>query len=186
MSVAFIDTETTGLHPVLNPVWDIAVIVDDVEHSWQVKLPRDLPVGDGLDVPHITEWVLENTRWRSVYDDDSAMHPRDSAHRFATLVAGRHLVGAVPSFDEERLRAMHIAYVSGVPAPTSFPWHYHLVDVEAMAVGYLAAKGIATPLPWKSHDLSAALGVVVPVEDEHTALGDARWAKLLYEAMVTA
>jgi hypothetical protein len=182
--VAFIDTETTGLHPVLNPVWEIAVIVDDVEHNWQVRLPRDLPIGDGLDVPHMTEWVLENTRWCDVYDDATALHPQVSARKFADLVDGRHLVGAVPSFDEERLRAMHAKYVSG--QATSFPWHYHLIDVEAMAVGYLAARGVATPLPWKSHDLSAALGVVMPVEDEHTALGDARWAKALYEAMVAA
>ena len=182
--LAFVDTETTGLHPTLNPVWEIAVIVDDVEHNWQVQLPRDLPIGDVTthDVPHMTEWVLEHTRWRNVYDDETAIHPQQSARRFAELVDGRHLVGAVPSFDEERLRALHIRFVSG--PSTRMPWHYHLIDVEAMAIGALAARGMFFPLPWNSHDLSEALGVFVPAQDEHTALGDARWAKALYEAIV--
>ena len=29
MSVAFVDTETTGLDPELNPIWEIAVILPD-------------------------------------------------------------------------------------------------------------------------------------------------------------
>jgi hypothetical protein len=39
-------------------------------------------------------------------------------------------------------------------------------------------------LPWKSHDLSAILGVESAVEDEHTALGDARWAMRVYDAVM--
>ena len=39
------------------------------------------------------------------------------------------------------------------------------------------------PLPWKSDDLSAALGIKVSDEDRHTALGDARWARAIYDAV---
>ena len=38
-------------------------------------------------------------------------------------------------------------------------------------------------LPWKSDDLSAALGVTVSDEDRHTALGDAKWAMRIYDAV---
>ena len=80
-------------------------------------------------------------------------------------------------------------------------WHYHLIDVEALAVGYLAGRGwpldhwgdpggetarMFDPrnLPWKSDDLSAALGIRITDDDRHTALGDARWARAIYDAVM--
>jgi len=186
MNIAFVDTETTGLNPTLNPIWEIAVIVDDVEHCWQVRLPDDMPlVGDDdpkPSTPYMTKWAFEHTGWRDRYDDDLALSPLAAVERFCELVDGRHLVGAVPSFDEERLRSMYHKYVDH--APTRYPWHYHLIDVEALTVGYLAGIGHRVTLPWKSHELSERIGVMVPVEDEHTALGDARWAKAVYEAVI--
>lgn len=204
--VAFIDTETLGLDPIRNPIWEIAVIVDDVEHVWTQQVPRVLPVvEDGHLVadtaPYVSRWVLENTRFLD-YDPDDPAHlaPEQSILRFCDLVDGRHLVGAVPSFDEERLRWMYRLHMD--PAATQFPWHYHLIDVEAMAVGYLSSMrhagldlvgydGYKVPepkrveLPWNSDDLSNALGIPGPPPGErHTALGDARWAKRMYEAMV--
>jgi hypothetical protein len=73
-------------------------------------------------------------------------------------------------------------------------WHYHLVDVEALAVGYLHGRHSDVILPdegyarisppWKSDDLSRAVGVEPATDDErHTALGDARWAMRLYDAI---
>jgi hypothetical protein len=77
-------------------------------------------------------------------------------------------------------------------------WHYHLIDVEALAVGYLYGRdrekeaqddlgdwqAMGVPLPWDSDDLSRACGVEPPGEHErHTALGDARWAMRLYDAI---
>jgi hypothetical protein len=38
--------------------------------------------------------------------------------------------------------------------------------------------------PWNSDDLSAALGVTVSDEDRHTALGDAKWAMRIYNAVM--
>jgi hypothetical protein len=40
------------------------------------------------------------------------------------------------------------------------------------------------PLPWKSDDLSAQLGVTVSEEDRHTALGDARWSLAIFDAVM--
>jgi hypothetical protein len=60
-------------------------------------------------------------------------------------------------------------------------WHYHLIDVEALIAGRLAIAP-----PWKSDDLSRAIGVEPPSDqDRHTAIGDARWVKQMYEAVYT-
>jgi len=87
-----------------------------------------------------------------------------------------------------------------------------LIDVEALAVGYLngrrarqneivdryplendgePAPGLVRwndPIehsrpPWKSDALAAAVGVTVSEEDRHTAIGDARWAMRIYDAV---
>src|SRR3954453_3769128 len=96
--VAFIDTETTGLDPEWHHVWEVAVIVDDVEHVWQQRIPGYLP-GSPLVAPLVDPWVLEHTGIRERYDHAAAMHPRDSVEWFAMFTQDRHLVGACPWFD---------------------------------------------------------------------------------------
>lgn len=188
--VAFIDTETTGLDPDRCPIWEIAVILPDGpgegEHCWQVALPYLPVVGDeDPSGPYLSRWVLENTGWNERYDSETALDPEEAIAKFASLVDGRHLVGAVPSFDEERLRRLYRWHID--PWATRFPWHYHLIDVEAMAVGWLLGDPEGDhrlDLPWKSDDLSRALGVEPPApEERHTALADARWARAMYERM---
>lgn len=85
-------------------------------------------------------------------------------------------MGAVPSFDDERLRKLLAPYRQ----PQSLAgWHYHLVDVEALVAGKF---GVAPP--WDSDELSMKAGVDPEQFDRHTALGDARWAKALYESVI--
>ena len=199
MSVAFIDTETTGLDPELNPIWEIAVILPDGpnkgEHCWQVLLPPDLRIvtddEPAPNEPYVSTWVLDNTGLGDRYDSTTAVTPAEAVERFCSLVDGRHLVGAVVSFDEERIRRMYRTHID--PLAVRYPWHYHLIDVEALAVGYLHAAedsyhldvGRADlSLPWNSDDISRAVNVGPPTTDRHTALGDARWAQKLYDRVV--
>lgn len=195
--LAFVDTETLGLDPVLNPIWEIAVIIDDTEHVWQRRLPRqlhDINVRADSDGPprivipdrdrdvYVSEWVLENTGIRDRYDHRTALQPWQSAQRFAELVSGRHLVGAVPSFDEERLRGEHRAWCEAWG--TRMPWHYHLIDVEALAIGNVSDR-FEFDLPWDSADLSLTVGVDPDdFTPKHSALTDARWAKAMFEAVM--
>ena len=72
--------------------------------------------------------------------------------------------------------------------PVTEPALFAAEFAEALAVGYLAGsdenlRPNVRP-PWKSDQLTEALGIVVDDMDKHTALGDARWAKALYEAVM--
>jgi len=182
--LAFVDTETTGLDPDLHEIWEVGLILRDTngidgEHTWQ--LPVDLGRADPI--------ALNIGQFHERREEPMPF-VRDFARVFADLTRGAHLVGAVISFDEERLRRL-------LRANGECPmWHYHLVDVEALAAGYLACRyrglspdgphddrhALARP-PWDSNRLSLAVGVNPEQFDRHTALGDARWARAIYDAV---
>lgn len=189
--LCFVDTETTGLHAARMP-WDVAVIrrePDGTQTEWQAYLDVDLSEADpfGLRIGRFYERHPLG-RWLSGQsgglDDKIWAHPATlsqygAAMRFARITHGAHIVGAVPNFDTStmadlaRNNEMLLAH------------HYHLIDVETLAVGFLAGQGEPITPPWSSDDLSAALGVTPPGDDErHTALGDARWAMRLYDAVM--
>jgi hypothetical protein len=104
---------------------------------------------------------------------------KSAAYLVAEFTHGAHIVGAVPNFDTEVLASL-LRDVGFTPA-----WHYHLVDVENLAVGYLAATSRDVQPPWSSNELTARLGLPpVPEQDRHTALGDARWARAVYDRVL--
>lgn len=202
--ICFIDTETTGLDPDRHAIWEVALITPGGdEHVWQFPVSEmaadpfalnigrywDRHWGTGNEVPVLNAiYDAHNAKSRRKnFPDEGRAIRADStwARRFRDLTAGCHLAGAVISFDEERLR--RLLHSLGV----LHRWHYHLIDVEALAAGYLAsmAHGLDNldplQLPWDSDALSAALGVTVSDEDRHTALGDARWARAIYDAVAT-
>jgi hypothetical protein len=200
--LAFIDTETTGLDSERHQIWEVGAIVDDIEYHWflNVDLARADPMA--LAIGRFHDRHPNGYTAPATHTSKQCTHPHTFAHDFARLTAGRHLVGAVVSFDEERLRKLLLSQ-GFIPA-----WHYHLVDVEALAAGWLMAirsdaadmgihyggggdaetehatnADVASP-PWKSSDLAEAVGVKCDQFDQHTALGDARWAKAIYEAVM--
>lgn len=185
MTVAFVDTETTGLDPLRHPIWEIAIITDDDEWVSQVRLrDYELKLADPI--------ALEINHFHERYDAETALPVEVAAEIIERRLQGRHIVGAVPSFDEERIRLLcNLQLRAGRPPDGRYPWHYHLIDVEAMVVGWLARaearEGVPVrpALPWDSSKLSLAVGVDPAVfEPKHSALADARWAKAMYEAMV--
>lgn len=197
--LCFIDTETTSLRHDRR-AWEIGLIVrepgqEDREHQWFVH-DMDLDLGNAdvmsLNIGRFYQRHPQHAPdgapnyGTNIYSEHHALTEVERVTR------GAHLVGAVVSFDADvlgqRMRANGIC-------PS---WHYHLIDVEGLAVGYLSGSpafgqspsGIArldaaeliSP-PWKSDDLSAALGIKVSDEDRHTALGDAKWARAIYDAV---
>ena len=188
MSIVFLDTETTGLNQREHEIWEIGAIVRedgaaDEEFRWQIRPriddadPKALEIGrfhERFAVPEFAAGARLNADgpfyyYKSIYELFSEV---------ADVLKGSHLVGAVPSFDDAFLKeAFRIHSLEA-------GWHYHLCDVENLAVGYLAAKGEPLSPPWDSDALSAKLGVKVSPDERHTALGDARWARDLYDAVM--
>jgi hypothetical protein len=185
--VAFVDIETTGLDPERHQIWEVGLILPDgTEHEWQ--LPVDLSRADpiALNIGRFHDRRVE--KWKDSYEDAGWLG--EFARNFVALTRDLHIAGAVVSFDAERLWRL-------LRANGECPmWHYHLIDVGALAAGFMAGKryqseadGRGVPSwepepPWKSNDLSMAVGVNPDDFDRHTALGDARWAKAIYEAVM--
>lgn len=184
--ICFLDTETLGLDPAA-PVWEFAAtrrntsgnethyhaFIDHTPEPWIHDLPERF-ANDYRD------------RFPEPGSVDRLSVPQAVA-LIDTATSGAHIVGANPSFDTQRL-AYLFETCGATPA-----WHYHLLDVENLAVGYLAGRaargdldaGLAMPgLPWKSDRLSHAIEVDPAEFDRHTAGGDVAWARAQYDQIM--
>lgn len=191
-TLIFVDTETTSLRPDRR-AWELGAIIRRVaapDHELRLLVrAEDLDLGNAdLFSLNIGGYYDRHPQGRGdghVPAGGRLVSEADALAEFAHLSRGAHLVGNVVSFDadvlDRRMRAHGI-----LPA-----WHYHLIDCEALAVGYLAAQtdhpmtgDVAQQLPWDSGQISAALGIDPAKYERHTALGDARWAMDLYDAVM--
>lgn len=195
--LCFIDCETTSLRPDRR-AWEIGLIVRepirlvhpdgpdtyedrDTEHHWFIDV-RDLDLGNA-DVMSlkIGRFYDRHPQIAAEHLSSPAVRREDDAMRqIERLTRGAHLVGAVPNFDADVLSARMRA--NGI-CPS---WHYHLQDFETLIIGYLRGRSEPAPsLPWKSDELSRLIGVEPPGDDDrHTALGDARWAVRVWDAVM--
>lgn len=181
--LAFLDCETTGLD-LFDEVWDFAVILrepgkPDVEH--QMFIDHNPAKAMHLPEPFLSDYF-------SRYGHEQAMTRRGLAVWMREHLAGVLMIGAVPSFDAARLEMLMRSTGSWV-SETGAPWHYQLVDVETLTLGYLAGQNDAgadwrtIPMPpWNSRNLTSLVGVSDPT-GIHTALGDARWARDTFDAV---
>ena len=177
--IAFVDTETTGLGLDAD-IWEVAIIRRDpgkpddlirllVEHD-QENAAR-LPERFRADHDARYDPKIAVTRGRAAGIIDYMLRPGDAG-------AKCHIVGAVPNFDTERIARLLAAFYI---QPS---WHHHLIDVENLAVGWLAARGEHVVPPWSSDEVSRRIGVEPPTEGRHTAMGDAEWARAIYDRIV--
>jgi DNA polymerase III epsilon subunit-like protein len=197
-ALCFLDTETTGVHPE-RKVWEVAMIRREdsgiesstsffVEVNLQNADPFGLKVGRFYDRHPLGRYLSLAGPFEKVPDTGETPDyytGEHAAREVARCTHGAHIVGAVPNFDTEVLAEL-LRWHGLTPA-----WHYHLIDVEALAIGYLSAMRTGGPewrslrLPWDSDALSRQVGVEPASDQErHTALGDARWAMRLYDAIV--
>lgn len=199
--ICFIDTETTGLRRpwLTNPrqIWEVALIrrepFDQLGEEYEVVYHV---LRDELDLTAADPFALAISGF---YDRHPAFNPRarvseqgfswyqvdkatiqtivvdyeQLAEDIFNRTTGAHIVGAVPSFDEESLA--HLLYSEGFQPR----WHYHLIDVENLAAGHLGIEP-----PYDSTWLFQQYGIETPEEERHTALGDARSAMRLYDAVM--
>lgn len=178
--LVFLDTETTGLDPARHHIWDVAWITrddDGADKEQQAFLlaplqdadPAALRIGRYFDRhPYpFNEW--------DVGDDDlisRALSPWQAARRLAHDLRDAIILGFNPAFDAEFLRALFRAHE--LP-PT---WSYRTVDVTCIAAARLRLEP-----PYSTHEMLDFYGIDIPPFSRHSALGDARLSRDLYDAI---
>lgn len=187
--IVFMDTETLGLDPDA-PVWEFAAIrrpdgeFGRTEQFAEFTIQHD-PTGWLDDFPE--EFARD---YHTRYDETRAWCELAAALEIFSITRGASVVGAVPSFDTERLAKL--LRRNGIEPE----WHYQPIDVETVVVGYLAASAspdcaecaqrrtdTLTP-PWSSDKLSALVGVDPDSYARHTAMGDVLWARAQWDAVM--
>lgn len=191
--IVFVDTETTGLNSHRHHVWEVAAIVrrpgmPDVEYLWQIRPDLTTANAKALEVGRYEE------RFRVADDWDACALSPTRGTRFnldldealadiRDTLDGAVLVANNAAFDDRHLAAL----LRRTNLERS--WHYRPVCVVAMAAGRLHAtqpSHQALARPWRAVELGEALGVPAPTpEAAHTALGDARWVRAMWDAITT-
>jgi len=194
--LVFMDTETTGL-ALDDEIWEFAAIrrePNGTESELHLFIEHDRNSCSKLPASFRDDHFDR-------YRDHRAVTRREAAQKIFHLFGGYsdehrpHVVGAVPNFDTERVALLLRRHSAWEPR-----WHYHLIDVENLAVGWLFGqyqtdqkrgmlrelmpKGPASlALPWDSNEISKAIGVDPDQFERHTAMGDVRWAMAIYDAV---
>ncbi|MFB7461231.1 hypothetical protein [Streptomyces sp. NPDC056188] len=193
--IAFVDTETTHLSAEIGDAWEVAVIlrensITDTEYVWQIAPdlakadPESLRIGrfeERYQVP-----VSVEAAFTGYTNGPVPMTRMQAVSAILSVLRGAVLVGSNPAFDDRFLRKLL--------GPGSAQWHYRTVDIATLAAGYVRGLAASTQspgtgedvasLPFSSRGLSRAVGVEPPGDDvAHTALGDARWAKSVFDAV---
>lgn len=179
--LCFMDTETLGLDPDA-PVWEFAAIrrtyVEGVPHEQEFHCFIDHRADPWLNQMHANGGSSFVKDYLLRFDAPRAMTSHRACELINKATRDAHIVGAVPSFDTERLTTL--LHSRGFePA-----WHYHLIDVENVVVGHLAAKGLVCTPPWKSDSLSRAVGVEPEDFNRHTAMGDCQWVRAQWNSVM--
>lgn len=169
-----VDTETTGLDPEIHRPWEVAAVDVDsgAEYEWCWR------PADGV-VAAATDRALQiNGFWARAPQTHDPSVERAAAVEIAALLDGQTIVGSNPTFDTTMLRAWCATW------NVKFTVHYRHVDVITMAAARLAMSGEMPPVPWRSYQLSEAVGVPPPADGvRHTALADARWCYHLWQTL---
>lgn len=172
-ALAFLDTETTGLDEGDTDVriWEVGLILrgpgqdEDLQVVFQIE---------GVTADEFEPKAREVGRFDERYGMDATMmHSSVAVHALQSWLAGRHLVGANPAFDQAFLKKLFRAYAQ---KPT---WHHRLIDVEVLA---MQALGIPTPMGLRQS--ADALGVRYDPQVLHSAYGDAELAMKIYDLLV--
>ena len=172
----FIDTETTSLRPDRR-VWEIGMVLrieGRTDEEKRLFVDRaDLDLGNADPFALKIGGFYERHPGAIGRADVMLLDEVDVLHSVEDWTRGAILVGAVPNFDADvlgtRMREHGI-----LPS-----WHYHLVDVETLAAGALKLAP-----PWNFDAVLARYGLTYDEADRHTALGDAKMARDLYDAIL--
>ncbi|MBH0247241.1 hypothetical protein I3W98_37515, partial [Streptomyces cavourensis] len=139
-TLAFIDTETTGLDPDRHAVWEIAVIIrnpnqPDWEHHWQIRQPElhltRVAQPEALNIGrYYDRMAIPDDYFVGQIGGDGkpvGMSHKTLAYDLTRILDGAVLIGSNPAFDAAFLRV----FLDG-----DTPWHYRTIDVATLAAGF--------------------------------------------------
>jgi oligoribonuclease (3'-5' exoribonuclease) len=184
--IAFTDCETTHLEATHGEAWEVAVIRrdsnGDTEHLWQIRPDVAKADPEALRIGGYPRRFVVPEHAEAAYIEPSGL-VRPAALEWVTgeiwtALEGAVMVGSNPGFDDRFLRKLL----------GSAPWHYRPIDFATLAAGFMWAVVpdvmAKDPRPISSRWLSSQVGVEPPSPDvAHTALGDARWARDVFDAV---
>jgi hypothetical protein len=189
VTINFLDLETTDLDPHKGQVWEVGMIRrrhgDDTEFLWQFAVDLDRANPRSLEVGQFHDRFVVPAGWEAARLDPAtgqvmqrltlaeALFDFQGLWEWEDDRPTTHMVGAVPSFDDGYLKVLFAKQQRRVC------WHYHLVCVENLAAGCLGLEP-----PWDSEALSRAMGVDPGRYLRHSAIGDCRGARDLYDAVM--
>lgn len=199
-TIVFVDVETTRLDPTPGVIttWEIALVArqpgttrGDLERLWQIR--PDLTWADPVALDVGRYWERRELGdplpvGAAVAVDPESGHIRrttvaDVAATIVELTDGAEMWGSNPAFDMGHLR------VTLAAAGLRPRWHHHPNDLPSVARGWCAARGVVPTSArgdgrFRSDDWSRAVGIDPDHYPRHTAIGDARWARDQYDAML--
>lgn len=174
MTWCFLDTETTGLGPD-DEIWEFAGrrYGDGDIQELHLFIEHDVRKAQYLPTPFYKDYTTRYPgAWKSVTSASAA------SLKIQEFTLGAHIIGANPAFDAEKLAVMLRKY------NLEPKWHYHLLDVENLILGYLLGRGEKVATPWKSEELSRRVGVDPADFQRHTAMGDVLWVEAQWAAVM--
>lgn len=181
----FLDIETTGFDVFTDQITEIGIITrtsafakgTDTEYRWFLKHDR-LP----------NPWVLEKSNYLTrIMPAPNKSNPEDVCMMIYDIVSALkyggerkvHVVGAAIQFDDRFLRHLWRNTFQKIAGPTMEPgWDYHLIDIETLVAG---AVGYTVPMHLR--EIRPLLGMAGENETAHTALGDAREVRDLWDKL---
>lgn len=199
-TLALVDTETNALGDLAVP-YEIAIIkrnleepdVPDGEYLFHIQYTTSsLPAGTNPESLNVGGWRERvwskggaDYRDRLAETDPEvyvATGPEWTIARTVRRLLEGCVLATVGPFDLPVLRRMFLRH--GLVRPDEDVWHYSTHDLKSQAYGYALAKGYRPALPMFSEELGDLVGATRALpEERHTALGDARWARRVWDAM---
>ena len=191
--LVFVDTETTGLDPKCDEIWNLYAEIVRTGEPYKLEGVR-LNLLIKHDITKIEKLPYE---FRKIHDEqyveDEAISPMTAGFSFLAMVKSQlnenekaHFIAANPHFDVSFI-------VNHLTTNDLFFEHfdYHLIDIEMLALGRVIFKEMLLErllndpphgnfLPFKSKDLTKALGINTDHLTPHSARDDVAWIKMLW------
>lgn len=192
-SLVFLDTETTGLSW-NRQTWEVALIRDNPDGSseeFQAFLPvcytegevneESLKIGKFYERYPAKRLLMHVEEWENI---EGIANPYIVGPELYRLTYGATIVGMCPDFDAFNIWKILRGLKITSPGISDFPWYYQLLDVDILAAGVYLGQGREISLPVDTDRITTELGVTIKEEDRHTAMGDVRWTRDFYYALL--